>query len=115
MNRHCLPALLLAGLLSCGGAQPGPAVDLTPALIGDGWERQTPASAGFDAPRLQAVLEQAAGEPIDLHSLVVERHGRLVAELYQAGKDRGVYSLSPGPSPSAPPSSTTPARWGRAS
>ena len=94
MNRNFLPALLLlAGLLSCGGAQPGPAADLTPALIGDGWERQTPASAGFDAPRLQAVLEQAAGEPIDLHSIVVERHGRLVAELYRAGKDRGVYSL----------------------
>ena len=31
--------------------------------------------------------------PSNLHSVLVERHGRLVAELYRRGQDRSVYSL----------------------
>ena len=85
--------LALAGAFACGRPQAGPSTGITPALIGDGWERAEPGASGFDAERLQATLERVAAEPIDLHSVIVERHGRLVAELYRPGKDKGVYSL----------------------
>ncbi|PNS09045.1 serine hydrolase domain-containing protein [Solilutibacter silvestris] len=85
--------LALVGLAACGKHHPAPAAGVLPALIGDGWERADPVASGFDAAKLQATLEKAAGEPIDLHAVVVERHGRLVAEIYRAGKDKGVYDL----------------------
>ncbi|WP_133498737.1 serine hydrolase [Cognatilysobacter terrigena] len=31
--------------------------------------------------------------PLNVHSVVIERHGRLVLEMYQGGRDRSVYSL----------------------
>ena len=86
-------AFALTGLLACGKPHPAPSASITPALIGDGWERADPGASGFDAAKLQALLLKATDEPIDLHSILVERHGRLVAELYRAGKDKGVYSL----------------------
>ncbi len=64
-----------------------------PALIGDGWERVGPADAGFDPARLQALLGGLLEERANVHSIIVERHGRLVAERYQRGQDKGVYSL----------------------
>lgn len=64
-----------------------------PALIGDGWEREAPEQAGFDAAKLQATLAAIADGSINLHGVIVERHGRLVAELYRKGKDKSVYGL----------------------
>jgi CubicO group peptidase (beta-lactamase class C family) len=95
MNLRLLLTLLfpLFGLLACGKPLPPPATGVQPSLIGDGWERVDPSSAGFDTARLQALLPKAMSEPINLHSVIVERHGRLVAELYRPGKDKGVYSL----------------------
>lgn len=86
------------GLLGCDAPPPAPAAarapaGITPTLMGDGWERADPGASGFNAAKLQAVLEHAANEPVNLHAIVVERHGRLVAELYRAGKDKGVYGL----------------------
>ncbi|MBW8822905.1 MAG: serine hydrolase [Xanthomonadales bacterium] len=85
--------LALVGLAACGKQPPAPSAGITPALIDDGWERADPGTSGFDATKLQATLERAMDEPIDLHAVVVERHGHLVAEIYRAGKDKGVYSL----------------------
>ncbi|HEY6101340.1 MAG TPA: hypothetical protein VIW03_18020, partial [Anaeromyxobacter sp.] len=36
------------------------------------------------------MLEDAAGEPLALHSLLVARGGRLVAELYRTGPDASI-------------------------
>ncbi|MBS1767870.1 MAG: serine hydrolase [Acidobacteria bacterium] len=88
-----LASIPLAGLCACGNPHQAPSLTLTPVLIGDGWERADPAISGFDASRLQSALLKAADEPIDLHSVIVERHGHLIAELYRPGKDKGVYSL----------------------
>lgn len=88
----CL-TFILTGLVACAKPQT-PAAGITPALIGDGWERADPVASGFAAAKLQATLEKAAGEAsTNLHAVIVERHGRLVAELYRAGKDKGVYGL----------------------
>jgi CubicO group peptidase (beta-lactamase class C family) len=64
-----------------------------PAILGDGWERREPFQSGFDADRLRTVLAGMMGGELNLHSVVVERHGRLVAEVYRRGKDKSVYSL----------------------
>ncbi|HJU83771.1 MAG TPA: serine hydrolase [Holophagaceae bacterium] len=86
--RHLLLALLLPPLL--GQAPLG-----LPARLDDGWAVGDAAEAGFDAPGLQALLAQVRDGGLNLHGLLVERHGRLVAELYRRGRDRSVFSLFP--------------------
>ena len=48
---------------------------------------------GFDPVRLQAALSAFQTNTANLHGLVIERHGAVVAECYRTGKDRSVYSL----------------------
>jgi CubicO group peptidase (beta-lactamase class C family) len=83
--------VLLAALPAATRAE-GPACG-APASLSDGWRVATPEVAGFDAAGLCAVMEEAAGIPDNLHSLVVVRGGRLVTELYRRGSDRSIYSL----------------------
>jgi len=65
-----------------------------PAQLNDGWQTEAdPAAAGFDASRLCAVLRNFAEADINFHSLLVVRHGGLVAEGYHAGKDERVKDL----------------------
>lgn len=64
-----------------------------PLIIGDGWEREEPATAGFDAARLRMLIDKLMDEETNIHSILVERHGRLVAEQYRRGMDKSVYSL----------------------
>jgi hypothetical protein len=42
---------------------------------------------------LQARVAKAMTGELNLHALLVERHGRLLAEVYRRGKDRSVFSL----------------------
>jgi CubicO group peptidase (beta-lactamase class C family) len=64
-----------------------------PAVIGDGWERAGLSESGFDAPRFNTLLSTLMAGGVNIHSVIVERHGRLVVECYQRGKDRSNYSL----------------------
>ncbi|MBC7622655.1 MAG: serine hydrolase [Aeromicrobium sp.] len=65
-----------------------------PAKLKDGWPIEASAhAAGFDAARLCEVLKDFAESKVNFHSLVVERHGRIVAESYKRGKDETIYSL----------------------
>lgn len=64
-----------------------------PAIIGDGWEREELSKSGFDAGRLRSLLASMMNGETNIHSVIIERHGRLVAELYRRGKDKSVYSL----------------------
>ncbi len=64
-----------------------------PSIIGDGWKTEELSKAGFDATRLCSLIAGVASEDINIHSIIVERHGRLVAEQYWQGKDKSVYSL----------------------
>jgi hypothetical protein len=52
-----------------------------------GWEVAPPDAAGFGAASLCAVFDEAAATQVNLHSLLVERHGNLVTELYRTGHD----------------------------
>lgn len=65
----------------------------TPAALGDGWSLSTPDAEGFDGQALFTATKRLMDRPLNVHSVVIERHGRLVLEMYQGGRDRSVYSL----------------------
>lgn len=58
-----------------------------PARLQDGWQVARPAGQHFDPVRLCAAVHAFRTSPRNLHSLVVERGGRLVAESYRKGPD----------------------------
>ncbi len=64
-----------------------------PAITDDGWRVRGLRESGFDETRTQTLLDAALAGPANLHSVIIERHGFLVAELYRTGKDKSVYSL----------------------
>ena len=81
-----------ATLLGCLGALSAAAEPpcAMPAALDDGWEIATPAASGFDAAALCATLAGVASGEANIHGVVVERHGRLVAELYRKGPDHPI-------------------------
>jgi CubicO group peptidase (beta-lactamase class C family) len=94
MKLSTFGAVIVASVLS---AQTNPALAERPcaeaAIIDDGWEKAAPEKSGFDSGALCLVLDDAARGPANIHSAIVERHGRLIAELYRRGKDRPIWSL----------------------
>src|SRR5262245_25544270 len=58
-----------------------------PVASADGWEIATPSSSGFDVEALCAAFAEIDGGEANIHAVIVERHGRLVAELYRTGHD----------------------------
>ena len=64
-----------------------------PATLDDGWRVATPASVGIDDAALQRQVRALLDRPLDVHAVLVARHGRLVSEWYQGGLDRSVYAL----------------------
>ena len=58
--------------------------------IGDGWEIARAAAPGFDATQLCGALDTLTAGHDNIHGVVVERQGRLVAELYRDGPDRPI-------------------------
>ncbi|HEX7596602.1 MAG TPA: hypothetical protein VF518_00215, partial [Polyangia bacterium] len=64
-----------------------------PVLIGDGWERADLTASGFDAAGLRSRLATMMNGETNIHSVIIERHGHLVAEVYRRGQDKSVYSL----------------------
>ena len=64
-----------------------------PAKFDDGWSVAAPSEQGFDAAALCGALDPATLDQANIHSMLVERHGKLVAEIYREGSDRSIYSL----------------------
>jgi CubicO group peptidase (beta-lactamase class C family) len=66
-----------------------PALSVAPDVIADGWTTSTPAAEGIDASGLEAILRSIRdGSYPRVDSMVVARHGRLVAEGYFNGYAR---------------------------
>jgi CubicO group peptidase (beta-lactamase class C family) len=61
---------------------------LMPARLADGWETIGMGEARLDAEALCKILHGVAGGSDNLHSLLIARSGRIVAELYRKGQDR---------------------------
>jgi CubicO group peptidase (beta-lactamase class C family) len=92
VTRTCAAALVLLALSS---AQASAARDACarPVRLDDGWQSEAPEASGFDPQTLCAVLASVADGDANIHGLIVERHGRLVAELYRRGTDRSIWTL----------------------
>jgi len=85
--------LLTLPLAFAAPARAAEASCVAPIVLGDGWKTADPQASGFNAATLCAVLERVAGDASNIHGVVVERHGRLVAELYRRGKDKSIWGL----------------------
>ena len=64
-----------------------------PAAINDGWVASPSATQGINNAALQRTITSLMDAPLNVHSVLVERHGNLVTEYYQGGKDRSGYAL----------------------
>jgi CubicO group peptidase (beta-lactamase class C family) len=83
-------ALMLTVFTQAAVAEPCDA----PKNLADGWAIESNSqAAGFDQTKLCQVLKNFAESNINFHSLIIERHGRLVAEVYKRGKDESIYTL----------------------
>ncbi|MDB5956924.1 serine hydrolase [Ramlibacter sp.] len=86
--------LLAAAALLTVGAAAAAAACPPPAPLADGWRiAEDPAAAGFNAERLCTILQSFAASPANLHGLVIERAGSLVAEEYREGQDAKSFAL----------------------
>lgn len=59
-----------------------------PAQLDDGWKTASPEAAGLSSARLAAMVRAIeTGQYTNVHSVLIERDGRLVFERYFAGED----------------------------
>lgn len=99
---HCMrvslaavACFLAAAAFAAPAAAPPSACD-APVQAGARWSVEPDAAlAGFDPARLCEAMRTFAESPRNLHALVVERRGRVVAEGYRDGHDRSTYSPWP--------------------
>jgi len=84
--RRLLACLVFAGIGASTAAAAEPPC-FAPVAASDGWEAETPEAAGFDATALCAALAEVDRGSANIHAVIVERRGRLVAELYRTGPD----------------------------
>jgi CubicO group peptidase (beta-lactamase class C family) len=91
--RLSLGVLVLAALWACWLRPLLPRTGPTPETLADGWVIDVPAAQGIDKVELDNTVTALLDAPLNVHSVLVERHGKLVAEYYQGGKDRSVYAL----------------------
>jgi CubicO group peptidase (beta-lactamase class C family) len=90
MSARLFLALMLTVFTQAAVAEPCDA----PKNLADGWAIESNSqAAGFDQTKLCEVLKNFAESNINFHSLIIERHGRLVAEAYKRGKDESIYTL----------------------
>lgn len=96
MHWHLIAvALFVASAATAPVAAAGSGPCGEPASAAVRWSVEgDPATAGFEADALCDALRAFAESSRNLHGLVVERHGRVVAEAYRTGSDRSTYSLA---------------------
>ena len=67
----------------------------TPVPLTDGWVLAPLGPAGLDPAKVEALAVKLFEPRLKVHALLLERHGRLIAEYYQGGPDKSVYALLP--------------------
>lgn len=76
--------LLIAG---CFNVSKGP-------WPGETWERSTPEAQGIDSKRLLALLKIVKPDKLDIHSMVIIRNGKLVADFYREPYEKDMLHLT---------------------
>lgn len=64
-----------------------------PHALDDGWIIAEPAAVGFDVAKLERSFAEMLSGKANLHAVVVERHGMLVAEAYRTGRDKPQFTF----------------------
>lgn len=59
-----------------------------PGVIDDDWQLATQVSEGIDPKRLCSLTAKLKNEKVNIHSVLVIRHNRLLFEYYQTGSDQ---------------------------
>lgn len=91
--RSCVAVGVLAAAWACFLRPVSPRLGPSPVALGDGWATGSAGRQGIDDVALQRTIASLLDAPLNVHSVLVERHGILVAEYYQGGTDRSVYAL----------------------
>jgi CubicO group peptidase (beta-lactamase class C family) len=82
-SRRFFYVILLMVLIAVGYQVPASAQDTAPYWPTDGWRTSSPEAQGMDSGRLAAMLAYIEDEDINIHSVLVVRHGYLVTEAYR--------------------------------
>ena len=94
LNRLLLPCLVVAFLTGCTGATPEPATHWPT----EGWSTSTPEQQGMDSEMLADMLEIIEEQDYDVDSVVVVRHGYMVADAtvhpFEPGSRHIIYSCT---------------------
>jgi CubicO group peptidase (beta-lactamase class C family) len=87
--------IFLWAVTACAAPPPTSAENecVSPRAVEGDWPVASPVEAGFDAASLCALLDTIARDDENIHGLLVERRGRLVAERYSKGTDRPIHVL----------------------
>lgn len=93
IRRLCLLAIVLMLLWVYVLRPVSPRIGPMPATLKDGWVVDTKTTNSFNTDALHKAIEDSFDGPFNIHSVIVERHGKLVAEYYQGGRDRSIYAL----------------------
>ena len=91
--RHRSGFVLACVIAACGTAvadSPARAPACAPPVSDDDWPVSTPQAGGFDPAALCSELSKLSAGNLNVHGLLIERHGQLVAELYRAGPDHPI-------------------------
>jgi CubicO group peptidase (beta-lactamase class C family) len=92
--RLTLSLFAVVAIWACLLRPVSPRTGPTPAVLNDGWVASPAATTqGINDAALQRSITSLLDAPLNVHSVLVERHGKLVAEYYQGGKDQSVYEL----------------------
>ncbi len=97
-RRRFIAGVLLAPVAWAGpsgflSGQAAAAADFSPVPLNDGLGIGAAGAVGMDTDALWGALRGVRDGGVNIHSVLVMRHGALVAELYRAGSDRSLYSL----------------------
>jgi CubicO group peptidase (beta-lactamase class C family) len=94
LSRRLITLVLCIWLAACSPPvraptlpAPPPAQEAAPAQVAEywptaGWQTSTPEAQGMDAGKLEAMFQAIDEQDINLHSVLIVRHGYLVAEVY---------------------------------
>ncbi|RHX85073.1 serine hydrolase domain-containing protein [Leptospira stimsonii] len=52
------------------------------------WKTSNAEESGFDSSKLCAILKESASEKSGFHSLLIERRGKIISEIYHDGEDK---------------------------
>ncbi|MDZ4727534.1 MAG: serine hydrolase [Leptospira sp.] len=80
--------LLFFWIISHLEATPSTAVDCPTPIADKDWQISNTFDSEFDRDKFCNIIQQVSSESSGFHSLIIERHGKLIIEIYNTRKDK---------------------------